>query len=251
MAWIGAAIAGAVALGGALINNAAQKKENRRVAQFQHDANKELLKEQLAYDTPKNQMSRFREAGLNEHLIYGQGNPGNQGSPLKYPELKPAQMNMGVADAVQAFNQTRLAESQVQATNATVRQKTALTELNKMQTKVLEANPALNTEGFKAILDSLKSTAEIKASESRIMSNKAWQEEASGGHKVNTIYRELLLLEQKYKLGDIDQSIKGQVLQSKEFQNSILEIQKKFLEDGDVSPGQILQFIQMLLLKIM
>jgi len=234
-----------------LINNAHQKKENRRIAQTQHEANKELLREQLEYDRPVNQMSRFREAGLNEHLIYGQGNPGNQGSPLRYPDIQPAQINVGGVEALQAFNQTRLAESQVQATNANVRQKTALAQLNEMQTRVLAKNPALDNDGFKAIIDSLKSTAEIKASESRIMSSKAWQEEAAGGHKVNLIYKELMLLEQRYDLGKLDAAIKGQVLTSKEFQNSILEIQKKFLADGDVSPGQILQFIQMLLLKIM
>ena len=43
-------------------------------------ANRDLWREQAAYNTPKNQMLRYQEAGLNPNLVYSQGNPGNMTS---------------------------------------------------------------------------------------------------------------------------------------------------------------------------
>lgn len=43
---------------------------------------------QNAYNTPEQQMQRFRDAGLNPHLIYGQGNSGNAGS-IPVPDVSP------------------------------------------------------------------------------------------------------------------------------------------------------------------
>lgn len=37
---------------------------------------------QNEYNSPVSQMQRYQAAGLNPNLIYGQGNPGNQGSPV-------------------------------------------------------------------------------------------------------------------------------------------------------------------------
>lgn len=42
-------------------------------------------KKNREYNSPKNQMARFKEAGLNPHLIYGQGNAGNA---AERPEIK-------------------------------------------------------------------------------------------------------------------------------------------------------------------
>lgn len=44
---------------------------------------------QNKYNSPASQMERYRAAGLNPNLIYGQGNSGNQASPVQYdaPEL--------------------------------------------------------------------------------------------------------------------------------------------------------------------
>lgn len=48
---------------------------------------------QNEYNTPQAQMKRFKEAGLNPNLIYGQGTPGNASSievaKLGTPELRP------------------------------------------------------------------------------------------------------------------------------------------------------------------
>lgn len=59
--------------------------------------NIKLWREQAAYNTPANQMARFREAGLNPNLIYSQGNPGNISSA---PTVQPKQYNFDFAQAI-------------------------------------------------------------------------------------------------------------------------------------------------------
>lgn len=241
-------IAAGVSAVGGWLSSRKQAKENKKLAEYQNDANQKMLEKQLEYDKPKNQMARFQEAGLNPNLIYGQGTPGNQSTPLRYPDIKTTDYSK-LMDAVPVFNQTRLTDSQVQAQNAATRQKYAMTELNRLQARVLEKNPLLDDAGFKAIIDGLKASAEIKASEVGIRRSEAFVQDASAGWQVSKIANEVKLLEQKFNLGTADAKLKAEVLKSKEFQNAILEVQKKFMADGDVGPGQILQFIQALLLK--
>lgn len=251
MAW-GALLAAAIAAGASIWSAHKSSKDNKNNAKFQAAQNKKLLDEQLEYNKPKNQMARYQEAGLNSHLIYGQGSPGNQASPLSYPDIKPTDYSAignAAAGAIPAYNQTRLADAQVQATNATTMQKNALTELNKMQARVLEKNPLLDDAGFKATIDGLKATAMLKEEQTKGTSISNFINEAAAGHSVNKIFQEVKILEQRFNLGQQDSAIKAEILKGKEFQNAIAEVQQKFLTDGDISPGQILQFIQLLLLK--
>lgn len=249
MGW-GALAAAAIAAGVGIWQQSRQKKHNKELAAQQHAQNQELLREQLEYNTPKNQMARFQEAGLNPHLVYGQGNPGNQSAPLSYPEIKTTDLQ-NLQQIIPLFNQTRLTDSQINAQNAKTRQTYAVTELNKLQARVLEKNPLLDDAGFKATIDSLKAAAAIKGQEVKQSEIKTFVDEASANWGVLKIEKEVNLLEQRFKLGTLDGKLKAEVLKSKEFQNAILEVQKKFLTDGEVSSGQILQFIQMLLLKAM
>lgn len=225
-----------------------QKDTNMDLAKFQAEANERLLQKQLDYDRPVNQMARFQEAGLNPHLIYGQGSPGNQGTPLRYPDIKPPDMQKAF-DMVPVANQTAMTMSQTAALDARTRKDTVVAELNKLQARVVAQNPLLNTEGYKAIIDGLKTTAELKAAQTQMTKTQGFIAEASGGWQVEKVQREVNLLEQRFKLGELDSKIKAQVLQSKEFQNAILEVQKKWLTDADITPQHIYQAIMMLLMK--
>ena len=74
---IGALASAGISLGSALIsqffgNNAAKKQ-----AEEQNQMNYDNWLKQQEYNSPKNQMKRYGEAGLNPQLIYGQGTPGN------------------------------------------------------------------------------------------------------------------------------------------------------------------------------
>lgn len=264
-AWVvPAVIAGAQIISG-LLGQRKQSKENRKLAEFQADANDAYQEKQNQYNTPASQMQRYQDARLNPHLIYGQGTPGNQSSPQTYPETGKTDYTLNTQamnNIVPLANQTMLAQSQVQATDAKTRQTGILSELNKLQIRVMEKNPLLNTEGFKATIDSLKASAEIKASEST--TKKLIADWSSGEQRFNIdgvemhgpagalkLETELKTLLQKYQLGTQDAAIKAEIIKSKDFQNSILEIQKRFMTDAEVTPQHILQFVQILLMKLL
>jgi len=257
--WLVPAIVGAVSLVSSLAGQSKQKKENRKLAEFQAEANEKYLDKQLKYNAPVAQMGRFQDAGLNPHLIYGQGNPGNQSAPLSYPDTKPVDYgDLGVAQAMQLMNSTGLMQSQIQAQNANTRRTGVLTELNTLQADVLRKNPLLDADGFNAIITSLKASAESKVANAGMDTLLNEWSQMQGIDKWNgmklgevKLFKELQLLEQKFDLGTADQKIKAEVLNSKEFQNAILEVQKKFMTDAEITPQHILQFIQLLLMKIL
>lgn len=251
MSWI---LPAALAVGqivASFIGQNRQNKANKQLAAHQALMNERYLQQQLEYNEPKNQMARFQTAGLNPNLVYGQGNPGNQSAPLTAPDQRPADYQSAMQGIAPFINQALLTQSQVQATDAKTRQTYVMTEVNRLQARVLAKNPLLDTDGFKAIIDSLKSSAEIKASESGIKTSEMFVSQASAGHQVAKIFQEVQLLEQRFKLGTLDAQIKSEVLQSKEFQNAILEVQKKFMTEADITPQHIVQFIQLLLMKIL
>lgn len=226
-----------------------QNKENKRIAEFQNDVNQAAIDRQNSYNSPKAQMSRYQEAGLNPNLVYSQGNPGNQSSISQYPDIGKTDYQSAAANLAPSFNQSALMQSQVAAQNAKTTQTYAMTEVNKMQAKLIAANPLLNDEGFAAIIDGLKATAQLKYTQSagNVIANQI--NSVSAGHQVEKIFKEVQLLEQRFNLGTADMNIKAQVLKSKEFSNAILEVQKRFMTDGDITPQHVLQFIMLLLTK--
>lgn len=74
----GAALGSAAISGGAgLIGSGLQYLFNKKLAEKQNEYNLNMWKLQSEYNSPQAQMERFRAAGLNPNLIYGQGNNGN------------------------------------------------------------------------------------------------------------------------------------------------------------------------------
>ena len=64
-------------VGGALLGNKLAQRSNKKLAQHSFNKNVEMWKMQNAYNAPKQQMSRLKEAGLNPNLMYGKGTVGN------------------------------------------------------------------------------------------------------------------------------------------------------------------------------
>lgn len=229
-----------------------QGRQNKQIAEDQHAANQELLRQQLDYDRPINQRARLVEGGYSPALAYGQGSPGNQGQPLKYPEVKPTDFSQ-MLQSVDMINRSKLTESQVQATNSKVAKDTADIQIKKVQKQVLERNPLLNEAGFSAIIDSLIGTADLKTSQgeiSRVQADFMTGRDMPQSPGVEKMFKELELLESKFNLSKADEAIRAQVLKSQEFNNEILRIQKEFMTNGEITPEHIRSFIMMLLMKL-
>ncbi|WNK13918.1 MAG: DNA pilot protein [Microvirus sp.] len=54
-----------------------QNRANRQMAEYEFSKNMQMWQTQNAYNSPEAQMKRFKDAGLNPNLIYGQGSSGN------------------------------------------------------------------------------------------------------------------------------------------------------------------------------
>ena len=130
------------ALGTSLISGLFGQGSNRKayhrskkLMYLQRDLDKEMWDYQNAYNTPAQQMARFKDAGLNPALMYGQGTPGNANSHVqsKFQELRP---HMGPTDIAQ----TTAAGVQMSLANAQRKQ----IEENTMYTKIKGANETKN-----------------------------------------------------------------------------------------------------------
>lgn len=90
-----ALLGGLVNMGSQFIKSGLEAERDMRAysldkAQAEHafELNQEAWRRQNAYNTPKNQMLRFKQAGLNPNLIYGQGTAGNASELPKYEQVQ-------------------------------------------------------------------------------------------------------------------------------------------------------------------
>lgn len=97
----GGGIIGAIAQTGAALYDSSQNRKlsrentdktlaaNKAESELAYQRSMEMWNLQNQYNTPQAQMQRFIDAGLNPHLIYGQGNSGNSTS---FPQYQPPNM---------------------------------------------------------------------------------------------------------------------------------------------------------------
>lgn len=122
---LGGPVTAGISLGtdilGHVIGNYQQNKANNanmELAKYQFDRNLDMWNKQNEYNTPKNQMARYTEAGLNPNLIYSQGTPGVASNAPQYqaPEIRKYQNfgDFGVMAAGQLAQQQRQVSSTIE-----------------------------------------------------------------------------------------------------------------------------------------
>lgn len=119
-------------------------RANRELAEYAYQRDLEMWNRQNEYNTPSAQMQRFKEAGLNPNLIYGQGTPGNAQQMPKYNAPNVDYSNVPEIDplgTLQAYQNLAQKSSQI---NYTKQQ----TETEFMETWLRQTqNSNLMTEG--------------------------------------------------------------------------------------------------------
>lgn len=117
-----------------------QNKFNMDMSNLEYQRNLKQWHLQNTYNSPLEQMNRFRQAGLNPNLVYSQGGPGNAGVSPQYkaPEGRfnyvPA---VNLPEMLSRYQDFRLGQAQIE--NA------------KAQRRVLEANALIKeTDAFYA-----------------------------------------------------------------------------------------------------
>lgn len=122
-----------------MATNVMQQRWAERMYSRQYDDSIEFWNMQNAYNSPQAQMERFKAAGLNPNLIYGQGNSGNATPPnvpsltgvdMKAPQL-PSQAPDLLATLLQSADlEMKQAQTEnVEAQNEVIRQNALLTAL--------------------------------------------------------------------------------------------------------------------------
>lgn len=166
-----------------------QNEGNMKLAQYQYEKNLEQWQRENNYNTPKSQMQRLADAGLNPMLMYSQGSTGQAASSPQYEAPKLSAYtgfnygDFGASSAVAALQrgqqleqmeslreaQEHLAESQTEYN----RQRTLSEAMNRLYTQAKEAgqvikNGLLNRYGEEQVIASLsKSFQNVRTMQSQ------------------------------------------------------------------------------------
>lgn len=230
---------------------------NRDNATWTLEQNRRLQQEQRVYDSPSAQMARYKEAGLNPHLIYGNGSSAGGAFPITQQAIAPSRLDAPSASypdiagsflsAGQTIAQTRLTQQKEEESE----QRSALLEI---QTDIAKTNPMLNPSVYKALTESMIALANAKESEAKTTwmirektTDGSFERYTLGAKKIES---EVDALAQKLGLNTADLKIKNQILESKEFTNAILRVQKEWLEDGTLTSQHIYQGLMLLMTKM-
>lgn len=230
-----------------------QAAYNMELARYQNRFNARMIRQQLEYDTPANQRKRMEEAGYNPHLFYGQGTPGNQGTPQKSAPIQPADFQTAFMNIGTDIARMRLMNAQTDLTTQKTEESGTKQDLMSAQRNLINANPYMRKEYVDAMVLQLQSAAKLKEQEAGFMLSKT-QDDASGVRWERgflKMQRELDLMYQKMNLNAADQKVKAEIIQSKDFQNQLLELQRNWMKDADITPQHIYQGIMLILGKLM
>ena len=137
-----AALPAIVSAAGAVTSAVMNKNSNDNNNQLQQ----QLVQNQNAYNTPAQQVGRFRQAGLNPYLMLGQINSGNQQSVASTQPTDYSSGVQGVGNAANTLIQAASANSQIGVNDATIAKTKSETALNMIdaQTRAAENTARIN-----------------------------------------------------------------------------------------------------------
>lgn len=230
---------------------------NRENAIWALEENKKLQNEQRIYDSPAAQMARYKAAGLNPHLIYGSGSSAGSAFPISTQGIGPSRIdapNASYPDVAGSFLQAGQTLAQTGLTNAKQEESISKMSLMDAQTALLKNNPYYDAGSAQALTSSMMAVARAKEQDA----NWATQTVAgvqNGNRKLDaalqSLFNKNFLEGYSLESAGKDVDIKAQILKSKEFENEMNDLKRKFMQDGDISPGMIIEFLKSIFLKAM
>ena len=238
---MGAGLALGTALGDSvigLLGNHFQNQANQQLAQQQANWNRENQEAQNAfnlemwhranqYNSPIEQMARFKEAGLNPNLIYGKGTAGNT-TPLQSADIKPYDRAeaRSVTDGLQTFgkyHQFNQLQAQTDNTKAgtDVQLQQAALIANKNLDQIRRNNLGMAT--YNSDVQKAQANAELATANARRAGVDANVWEATEQTRIDRI-------KQDYENAKKDGDIKEQIKSMNDFE---IELNKKGLTKQD------------------
>ncbi len=204
---MGPGLAAGISAGSGIIGSILSNRANRKMARYQTQVNLDMWNRNNEYNTPANQMARLTEAGLNPHLMYGQGTTGNAPGPVKAerPDMQYRIPDPAVLEKISTYQNVKQSKAQVslmdEQENLT-RQK-AVNE----QTQGLYYRGRAEREGIKLDLD--KNTYDFKISEAQSSADKAAADARTA--KLGTVQKgmEIMLTSERIRNLRHDTSVKA------------------------------------------
>lgn len=103
--------------------------ENKRMAEYQWNQELDLWNKSNEYNSPKSQMARLKEAGLNPNLVYGNGikNVGNSQLPkynsptADYSQVPANQTASNIGSLMDRYLDQKTKAANIDATNASIK----------------------------------------------------------------------------------------------------------------------------------
>lgn len=231
---------------------------NRENAIWALEENKKIQNEQRVYDSPENQMSRYKAAGLNPHLIYGGGSGSSGGTfPISSGGIAPSRIDAPSAsypDVAGSFLQAGASLAGTQLAQQRVEESESRSALIDIQVDIAKTNPMLDPAVYKSLVASMTAVADAKASEAKTAwmlrestTDSGWERYTLGAKKMEA---EVEALTQKLGLNTADLRIRNQIFESKEFENAIKEVQMKWIKDGELTSQHIWQGLMIILSRM-
>lgn len=213
-------------------------------SQHQSRLNWKMFKDQADFNSPVNQRRRLEQAGMNPNLAYQLGSTGNM------ERLQPVDIQMAYADLGTKFAQNRLMNEQANLVGTKVDESGVRQDLMKAQRSLVEANPNLSPGYVQSLVTIMESTARVKKQESDFLLSGQQSTGATTQGQAKMML-EINDLAQRVGLHNQDAAIKAKIIQSKEFQNALQDIQLKWMRDKEITPQHIYMGIMLLLQKMM
>lgn len=123
--------AAAISGGGSILTSGLNYLFNRKLAKYQYELDQQAIDRQNAYNSPVQQMARYKEAGLNPNMIYGSG--GSAGNQTEVPRFDAPRVNFEnpLQGAISTYFDARLKTAQQEDIEAQALLKQAQTEHEK------------------------------------------------------------------------------------------------------------------------
>jgi len=228
----------------------AENAMNRDNQQWLLQQQKDIQNEQRAYDAPQAQMKRYLEAGLNPHLIYGNGSSAGSAFPISAGQL-PASHIQPVDASYPAIGDSFVAASQalssISLNKARTEQTQMNTQLQDVQRRINESNPMLNPNVAREVGYMMIETSALKATQAGF---KRMQQPDGSNLALKEVEAQVHALEQKLGLNTVDQQIRNKILESKEFENEVKRLNAEWLRDAKITPEHVRQGFMLILSKM-
>lgn len=101
-------VGGLIQAGANVYSTIKTNQANKELAQYSYEQQRQMIQEQNEYNSPVKQMERYKEAGLNPNLMFGNISSGDQGQIAKYqaPIMQAPQVG-GLPDILSLAMQLR------------------------------------------------------------------------------------------------------------------------------------------------